>query len=141
VYILGGESDREIGQRIAWEAGCAGVVSVAGDLTPTQSMDLIRLSNAIVTNDSAPVHMASAVGAPTVALFGPTLPEFGFAPLAHGSEILEQSGLSCRPCTVYGSGVCPVGTLACLKSISVDAVHAAVIRAAIARQRPTTPES
>ncbi len=127
VYILGGVTDRELSEQIARIAGSPGVLAVAGELTPLESMELVRQSVVVVANDSAPVHMGSAMGTPTVALFGPTLPSFGFAPLAPGSRILERFGLPCRPCTVYGSSSCPVGTLECLKSISVDEVYAAVV--------------
>ena len=126
VYILGGVTEKDLSERIARAAGSPNVVSVAGKLAIVESMELIRQSVVVVANDSAPVHMASAMGTPTVALFGPTLPSFGFAPLAPGSRVIERSGLSCRPCTVYGSSYCPVGTHECLRSITVEEVRAAI---------------
>ncbi len=129
VILLGGEADRELCARIVSGAGAPDVRSVAGGLSPLESLGLVRMSRAVIANDSAPVHMASAVGTPTVALFGPTLPAFGFGPLSPGSRVLEVEGLPCRPCTVYGGTICPVGTLACLTSIGVDEVYAAAIEA------------
>lgn len=126
VYVLGGNSDRELCKRIAAASGLHTVSALAGELSFAESLSLIRQSVALVANDSAPVHMASAVGVPTVALFGPTLASFGFAPLAPGSRVIERSGLPCRPCTVYGSVACPIGTHECLKSIPVEDVRAAV---------------
>jgi heptosyltransferase-2 len=133
VYVSGGPSDAESCARIVRSAGSPSVISVTGILTTVEAMALIQQSVCVVANDSAPVHMASAVGTPAVALFGPTLPSFGFAPLAQGSIVLERTGLSCRPCTVYGSPACPMGTHDCLRSISVEEVRDAVL--AIARSR------
>jgi heptosyltransferase-2 len=79
-----------------------------------------RLS-ALVTNDSALMHAAAAVGTPVIALFGPTVTEFGFAPAGPGHRILERS-LDCRPCSVHGSAHCPRGHFRCLKEIAPEDV-------------------
>lgn len=139
VCILGGQKDLSLARRIESAATSPRVVSVAGALSLVESMALIQHCNALVANDTAPVHMASAMGTPTVALFGPTLPSFGFAPRAPRSRVLERSGLSCRPCTVYGSRTCPVGTLECLTSITVEEVHAAVLEIVGSAIKTTVP--
>ncbi len=127
VFVIGGISDIEASARIARQAGPEPVVSLAGLLSPVEAMALIGRCSVVVANDSAPVHMASAMGTPTVALFGPTVPEFGFRPLAPRSKVMQRNGLSCRPCTVYGSTLCPIGTHECLAAITVDEVYEAVL--------------
>ena len=59
-------------------------------------------------NDSAPMHMASAVNAPTTAIYCSTIPSFGFGPVATDSVIVEtKKELECRPCGLHGRKKCP----------------------------------
>src|ERR1051325_8007626 len=55
-------------------------VNGCGSLTLRQSAEVILRAAVLVTNDSAPLHFAQAVGTVTVAIFGPTVPAFGFGP-------------------------------------------------------------
>jgi len=77
-------------------------------------------------NDSGLLHLSEAVGTPVAALFGPTVPAFGYAPLLPGSRLLEID-LDCRPCSRTGSRPCHRGDLACLTGIT-PAVAAAAVR-------------
>ena len=77
----------------------------------------------LVTNDSGLLHLAEAVGTPVVAMFGPTVREFGYYPLLPGSRVLEKS-LDCRPCSRNGKRPCHRGDLACLQDLQPDLVHA-----------------
>jgi heptosyltransferase-2 len=86
------------------------------------SAELIRRATALVTNDSSPQHLASAVGTPTVTIFGPTVPEFGFGPLAPGSRTVGNGSLDCRPCDRHGPRVCPLGHWRCMNEITADEV-------------------
>ena len=85
-----------------------------------------RLS-ALVTNDSGLMHLAAAVGTPVVALFGPTVTEFGFAPAGPGHQVLERP-LDCRPCSVHGTERCPRGHFRCMKETAPEEVLAALDR-------------
>ncbi len=85
-----------------------------------------RLS-ALVTNDSGLMHLAAAVDTKVVALFGPTVIEFGFAPAGFGHQVLDRP-LDCRPCSVHGGPVCPKGHFRCMKEISPEEVLAALDR-------------
>ena len=82
----------------------------------------------MVTNDSAPLHLASAVGTRVVAIFGPTIPGFGFGPRGSADQIVELAGLACRPCSLHGPAVCPLGHHKCMRDLSVEAVMEAVRR-------------
>ena len=79
--IVGGPDDRTLAQEIAVPP-VPNAVDATGTLSLLASAELIGRCAVLVTNDSAPLHLASAMGTPTVAIFGPTVPEFGFGPLA-----------------------------------------------------------
>jgi heptosyltransferase-2 len=122
VVLSGAESEREICRRIAGDAGLPEDDVVAGELSLPEVLALISLAGRVVTNDSAPLHLAESVGTPVTALFGPTVPEFGFAPRGPASGVVELQGLPCRPCGIHGAVGCPIGTHACMVGIGVDRV-------------------
>jgi heptosyltransferase-2 len=100
---------------------------------------LLASAAVVVTNDSAPLHVAEAVGTPAVALFGPTVAEFGFAPRGPRSVRLEID-LPCRPCTLHGGDACPLGHHACLEEIDPDRVLAAALSILAGGARPASAE-
>ena len=125
VAIIGGVSDRQLCESIARDAG-TGVISFAGELTLMRSAGLLRRSKVVLTNDSAPGHIAMAVGTPVVTIFGPTVPSFGFPPIGPRDSVVEDLGLSCRPCSIHGGKVCPIGTFDCMKHVTSERVIAAM---------------
>jgi heptosyltransferase II len=122
VAIIGSNADKKIADEIraAVPAGC--VIDAVGVLPLLASAELIGRAQAIVTNDSAPQHLASAMGTPTLTIFGPTVPEFGFGPLAERRAVAGFSGLSCRPCHRHGPPQCPLGHWRCMRELSVEYV-------------------
>ncbi len=83
----------------------------------------------VVTNDSGMMHLAAAVGTPVVALFGPTVSDFGFFPAGDGHQVLERD-LGCRPCSIHGGARCPRTHFRCLREIAPEDVLSAVERSA-----------
>ena len=123
--IVGGQDDVSVaGAIVAAARGRA--VSAAGALSLRGSAALIERASVLITNDSAPLHLATAVGTPVVALFGPTVPEFGFGPRGAGDVVLGMEDLPCRPCSSHGPPTCPLGHHRCMRDLSVDAVAKAV---------------
>jgi heptosyltransferase II len=123
--IVGGADDVRLAQAIV--AGSGGkAVSAAGELTLRESAALIQRADVLVTNDSAPLHLATAVGTPVVALFGPTVPEFGFGPRRASDLTVGHAALACRPCSRHGPKTCPLGHHRCMRELSVNRVLAAV---------------
>lgn len=123
--IVGSDADAglaaEIGAALAGAVGSDGarrVIDATGKLSLLGSAELIRRSAALVTNDSAPQHLASAVGTPTLTVFGPTVAGFGFGPLAPGSQTIGVTGLACRPCHRHGPQACPLGHWRCMNEIT-----------------------
>jgi heptosyltransferase-2 len=97
-------------------------VDATGRLTLLASAELIGRAALLVTNDSAPLHLASAMNTPTIAVFGPTVPEFGFGPLADPSTVVGRDSLACRPCDRHGPQKCPLGHWSCMREISPESV-------------------
>ncbi len=128
IALIGGKEDAELCQRIAQSPSRRAIVVAAGKLSLLQSAELIRRCRVLVCNDSAPMHLAGAVRTPVVALFGATVPEFGFAPFGDSDIIMETKGLKCRPCSIHGGDVCPIRTFECMMNISSDAVYKKVLQ-------------
>lgn len=139
VVVVGGPDDAGLGDEIRRAAEDGGgrrrVVNACGKLTLRQSAALIGRADVLVTNDSAPLHMATAMGTPIVAVFGPTIPEFGFGPIRPGDVALGLDGLPCRPCSRHGPRECPLGHHRCMRGLSPDAVFAAIEETGAVRRR------
>lgn len=120
VYLLGAPTDREICESIARESN-ANVVSLAGELSFLESAALMKEAAMNFVNDSAPMHLASAMNAPVTAVYCSTIPAFGFGPLSAKSFIVQTSEkLSCRPCGSHGYKACPQGHFKCATTISTE---------------------
>jgi heptosyltransferase-2 len=115
VVWIGGEADRARCEELVERSG-TGIVA-AGELSWSGTAALLTQAHLLVANDSAPVHLAGSVGCPTVVLFGPTVPGFGFGPLGAGSLSLGMR-LGCRPCRLHGGERCPEGHFRCLRDLS-----------------------
>jgi heptosyltransferase-2 len=126
VVLIGGAEDVQMCREISGDNDH--VRSVAGRLSFLQSAELIRRSSALVCNDSAPMHLAAAMRTPVVAIFGATVPEFGFAPYGENDVVVETKGLECRPCSIHGGEKCPITTFVCMRDISAEAVYLQTVR-------------
>ncbi|MDQ2665677.1 MAG: lipopolysaccharide heptosyltransferase II [Gemmatimonadota bacterium] len=124
VAIVGGAEDQELANAIV--AAAPNAIDATGRLSLLASAELIARASAIVTNDSAPLHLASAMGTPTVAIFGPTVPAFGFGPLAPASTVAGRDALACRPCDRHGPQRCPLGHHNCMRDLDAAGIAALV---------------
>ncbi len=123
--IVGSADDARLAAAIV-ETSSGRVLSAAGALSLRQSAALIRRAAVLVTNDSAPLHLATAVGTPVVAIFGPTVPEFGFGPRRRGDVTVGNDELPCRPCSKHGPPQCPLGHHRCMRDLTVEQVMQAI---------------
>ena len=112
VVLLGAPDEVEISSNVA--AGLE-VTNLTGKTTLAESMLLIKNASLVVCNDSLALHLACAFKVPTVTVFCATSPKFGFGPWRSPSIVVEQEGLSCKPCRRHGGMYCPTGTEACMK--------------------------
>lgn len=120
VVFIGGPVDQPLCESIAAGMRCPPIIA-AGRWSLRQSAAFLGRCTVLLSNDSAPVHMAVAMGTCVVALFGPTVPAFGFAPYGPGHTVIQRD-LACRPCSRHGGKRCPKGHFRCMKEISVEEV-------------------
>jgi ADP-heptose:LPS heptosyltransferase len=124
VYLLGSKGDSDSCDFILMETKKIRNIAIdnlCGKLGLLASAALMRDAVMSYVNDSAPMHLASAVDAPTCAVFCSTIPEFGFTPLAKKSHIVQVGEeLSCRPCGLHGYGSCPKGHFKCAENIKIE---------------------
>ncbi len=114
IYLLGGKTDISLCEMIKEKTKNKQVVIEAGKLNFLSSAALMEKAVMNYTNDSAPLHFASATDAPVSAIFCSTIPAFGYYPLSEKSLIIEtKEQLACRPCTLHGKRACPLGHFKC----------------------------
>ncbi len=108
VYLLGSPKEKGLCDEIIVESKHVNSLNLAGKLTFLESSALMKDAAMNYVNDSAPMHMASAMNAPVAAIFCSTVPEFGFGPKSDNSHIIQTSEkLDCRPCGLHGVNSCP----------------------------------
>jgi len=121
IYLLGGKSDGKLCDEIIGETTHNSVVSMAGKLSILQSATLMKEAEMNFVNDSAPLHIASAMNAPVTAIFCSTVPKFGYVPLSDNNTIVEtKEPLACRPCGLHGYKKCPKTHFKCAQSITIN---------------------
>ncbi len=114
VILLGGPADLNACEHIRQASTHPDVENAAGKYDLLGSAALMKGAQVNYVNDSAPMHLASAVNAPVVAIYCSTVPWFGFGPLSEKSAIAETTeALSCRPCGLHGKRHCPEGHFRC----------------------------
>ncbi|MCX6282087.1 MAG: glycosyltransferase family 9 protein [Bacteroidetes bacterium] len=121
VYLLGSGSDVSLCDEIKTAAGRDNVSVLAGQLSFLESAALMKDARMNYTNDSAPMHLATAVDAPTSVVYCSTIPEFGFGPLSRQHWIIQtRKELRCRPCGLHGKRECPLQHFECAAGITPD---------------------
>lgn len=126
IIVVGGQEDSELGKAMYETGKHKNIYDATGKLSLLQSAELIGRCKILVSNDSAPQHLGVAMRTPVIALFGPTVPAFGFAPYGNENAVIETLGLECRPCSIHGGDRCPIGTFDCMKKIETEMVYAKV---------------
>ncbi len=121
VLIIGGQEDIALAGEITGQASIR-PVNLAGTTTLLQLGAILKRCNLLVTGDTGPMHMATAVGTPVVALFGAADPA-RTGPVGEGHRVIQAEGISCVPCrSRHCSGS---RYLECMERITVDEVYQA----------------
>lgn len=117
--FVGDAADAALAQGIQGMArkGSDLLIHAAGKTSFAQLAALLKRSDLLLCNDSGPMHVASALGTPVLALFGPTVEAFGFFPRGPKDRVLQRD-LACRPCSVHGGEACPLGHHDCMQKIA-----------------------
>ena len=128
IYLIGAPSDKEVCNSISIETSNEKVINLAGELSFLESAALMKDAEMNYVNDSAPMHLASAINAPVTAVFCSTVPAFGFGPLSDRSFIVQTpEQLSCRPCGLHGYKSCPEGHFKCATSITTVSLQKCLV--------------
>ncbi|RMA96000.1 lipopolysaccharide heptosyltransferase II [Hydrogenothermus marinus] len=120
IVLIGGKEDKQFTDEIL-KIAQLNPINLVGKTDLRQTFSLIKHSKGLISNDSAPVHMAVAFNIPVVDIYGPTVKDFGFYPYRNGI-IVEIKDLKCRPCGLHGHNNCPINTHECMEKITADMV-------------------
>lgn len=113
--LLGSRGDRVTTAQIATQ--CPEALDLAGKTRLEDAIDLLSACRLVVANDSGLMHIAAAVGATVVAVYGSSDPQ-DTPPLSKRAGVVTL-GLACSPCRAR---TCPLGHLDCLETLAVDVV-------------------
>jgi len=120
IYLLGSANDKETCESLKARSMNHNVINLAGKLSLLESTALMKDAKMNYVNDSAPMHLASAVDAPVTAFYCSTIPDFGFGPLSKKAKIVQSDEkLKCRPCGLHGFKDCPEKHFECGNTIDV----------------------
>ena len=123
VILIGTKNDREISDFV--KNNDERIIDLTGKTSVKDLFYLIAWSKLLISNDSAPIHIASAFNTPTIDIYGPTVPEFGFYPLSEKNRIIQIDDLPCRPCGKHGSVICKHKHFKCMRDIKPEVVFKA----------------
>ncbi|MEA3504067.1 MAG: glycosyltransferase family 9 protein [Bacteroidota bacterium] len=131
VIILGGPEDESEGDWIVENSIKKDIYNACGKFSLNKSAALISFADVVVSNDTGLMHIAAAFKKKIVSIWGNTVPEFGMYPYLpkkrkNYSVIIEEKGLSCRPCSKIGYKKCPKGHFNCMNNISEDRIIDAI---------------
>ena len=121
IYLLGSKTDTLLCDEIIKQSKHLNALNLCGKLNLLESAALMKDAAMNYVNDSAPLHLCSAINAPCIAFFCSTVPEFGFGPLSDRALVIQSElELPCKPCGVHGKDTCPEGHFKCGTTISID---------------------
>lgn len=125
IAIIGGAAEAPAAAAVLERAPDA--IDATARLSLLAAAELVARSVALVCNDSAPLHLGSAMNTPTLAIFGPTVPAFGFGPLSERHCVAGHHTLPCRPCDRHGPRTCPLGHWRCMRELSAEQVYVELV--------------
>jgi len=121
ICLIGSETDKVLCDEIIGESRHQCIENMAGELNLLETSALMKNAKMNFVNDSAPMHIASAMNAPVSAVYCSTIPEFGFGPLSEKSTIIQtDEPLECRPCGLHGLKSCPENHFECAYTIQTE---------------------
>ena len=133
IILIGGRED-------VWEAeqiekvDDIKIYNACGKFNLNQSADLVRKSKLVISHDTGLQYIACAFNKPVLAIWGGTSPKLDVEPY-YGNAYIEShpkftyknflvEGLSCQPCSNFGTKTCPKGHFKCMKLQDIDTIQA-----------------
>lgn len=123
-FLFGGLEESE--RLAAFQKKVPGSVNTSGDLNLADELALMSRLDFMIAMDSSNMHMAALTGIKVVSIWGGTDPLSGFGAWMQPEPYfirIPVDELTCRPCTVYGKGICRRGDLACLNWLTPELVY------------------
>jgi ADP-heptose:LPS heptosyltransferase len=131
IILIGGKEDAEEGKEIA-TIDPFKVYNACGKFNLNESADLVRRSKLVISHDTGLQYIACAFNKPVIAIWGGTSPKLDVEPY-YGSAIVNAPyqnvlvpGLSCQPCSKYGTKKCPRGHFKCMKNQDISYIKSLV---------------
>jgi heptosyltransferase-2 len=124
--VFGGAGDRALAETMASDIAHATgepTLNLAGQTSLRELAAALKVCDLVVTNDTGPMHLAAAVGAPVTAIFGSTSPELT-GPIFSSRAQVVRGHAPCAPCF---RRECPID-LRCLRGIETEQVVAAALQ-------------
>jgi ADP-heptose:LPS heptosyltransferase len=125
IMLLGGQDVFEEGERVVAQLG-ERATNGCGKYTLYQSAAILQHADCVITGDTGLMHISAALHKPTAAIFGSTIPEYGYYPYMPGERYMfrnfEVCPLHCRPCSKFGSSKCKRKHFKCMNNISATDV-------------------
>lgn len=116
IVLVGANNDRDDVNKVLAKTKHQ-CIDLCGETTLKELATFISKCSLLITNDSGPMHIATAFQVPLVAIFGSTTKELGFAPYGENNSVVEID-LPCRPCSSHGLKKCPKNHFKCMRDIS-----------------------
>jgi heptosyltransferase-2 len=128
IFVIGSPAEVEYNQKIIESAVDKNsefrvyLYNITGQTDFIELHALMSLAEAVIANDSGPMHFASSAGTHCVGIFGPTTLNLGYRPWSDVARV-AQVDLPCRPCGKHGHNKCPLNTHDCMKKIKAEDVR------------------
>jgi ADP-heptose:LPS heptosyltransferase len=105
-----------------WQSSIPGSLNVAGNYSFGEELSIISNLYAMISMDSANVHLASLYDVPVISVWGATHPFAGFIGWNQPSDNIVETDLYCRPCSVFGNKPCYRGDHACMENMPEEMI-------------------
>jgi lipopolysaccharide heptosyltransferase II len=128
VILTGSANERHISDDIARRMARQPIV-LTGETDIDELLAVLARCDLVISGDSGPLHMAVALGRPTVSIYGPTDPAiYGPAPKPGQRAVVIRRGLACSPCyNLLATAECPHGQPSCMIDVTVGEVLTAAL--------------
>jgi len=120
IVLLGGKEDIAAADAIEKALGPKLIYNACGKYNLNQSASLLQQARVVFSHDTGLMHIAAALKKKIYSIWGNTTPLFGMYPYKTPYVVLENKGLSCRPCSKIGYDRCPLHHFKCMNYLSFD---------------------
>jgi len=125
IILLGSKNEKKLTAQIS--NGCKKkILDLAGETDIMDMAIIIKNSELFISGDCGPMHIAAALNIPQIAIFGPTHPKLGFAPI-NTNAVIIQKDLPCRPCSLHGREKCPKTHFKCIMDIKPEEIFEKIV--------------